>query len=97
MRDSLIRCKTYGCVEKTISKMFQFNVARFLFIVIGKFFSKTFYLYGRLLYSYKICYLSFCLGDVTYLSRFFIWLLRRKEAHQILATKSKLQQISIQK
>ena len=81
MRDSQIPCtNVWKCQIKYITKILQFNLASFPFIIIGKFFSQTFYLYSRLLYSYKICYLSFCSGDVTYLSPIFTWLLQRREA-----------------
>ena len=45
-------------------------------------------MYSSLFYQLKNCYLVFRLGDTIYLSRIFIWHLRRTEAtlKKILAT-----------
>ena len=78
MYGSQIWSKRDRRVDKGNSKIFQLIFASFLFIVACKFF------YPKILYAYlivkKICCLSFCLGDILYLSRIFAWLLQRKGA-----------------
>ena len=46
-------------VDKTNSKIFQFNFSSFAIIVIGSYFVKRFHMHGSLFYSQNSCYLVF--------------------------------------
>ena len=66
----IFEIKTDQRVDKTQSKMFQFNFASFSVTVIGNFFTEGFDKYD----------FSFCLEDIMYFSLLITWLYRYKEA-----------------